>query len=134
MAIEWSERMSVGVALIDDQHRELIERINRLLAAAADRQAHGELPKLLGFLQDYVGTHFGAEEALMAKHHYPDTAAHKAEHVAFVADFVKLRGDLESQGPTAMLVIETQRRVVDWLLNHIGKVDRKLGGFLADKL
>ncbi len=133
MAIQWTERLAVGVPIIDDQHKELFDRVNRLLAAAGDRSAHGELPSLLGFLQDYVVTHFRVEEDLMARHFYPDAPAHKEQHAGFVTDFGRLRADLEARGPEPVLVVETQKRVVDWLLQHVGKTDKVLGAFLADK-
>ncbi|MHB1162771.1 MAG: hypothetical protein ACYC3V_20925 [Chloroflexota bacterium] len=35
MPVRWTPDLSVGVTLIDDQHKELFKRVNQLLEAAA---------------------------------------------------------------------------------------------------
>jgi hemerythrin len=131
MAIEWSPRLAVGVERIDSQHRELFDRVNRLLAAMESQRGEPEIRRMLSFLGGYVVSHFGTEEQLMQQHRYPDFPAHQRLHAEFVKDFVRLRERFDKQGPSAPLAIELNRRVCDWLIDHVGRTDRTLGAFLS---
>jgi hemerythrin len=66
MALEWTENLSVGVELIDTQHRELIHRFSSLIDACQEHRAKDKITELLAFLDDYVVFHFGEEQQLMA--------------------------------------------------------------------
>jgi hemerythrin len=133
MGMAWSPKLAVGVQSIDLQHQELFARVNALLDALASRKGEAEVRKVVAFLGDYVVSHFAGEERLMQQHAYPDLAAHKKLHDAFVADFVALKADLEKQGPSASLAVQLNRKLGDWLLDHIGQTDRALGAFLQKK-
>jgi hemerythrin len=130
MAMQWDPRFAVGVPIIDQQHQELIEALNRLLAAMAASKGKEEVRGLLEFLGDYVVTHFAAEEQLMARHSYPDAAAHRAEHEAFVAEFKALHAEFMRAGATTGLVIKLNGRVCQWLREHIAGRDKNLATFV----
>ena len=128
--LQWSSALSVGVEEIDAQHQQLISHINALVRAMEKGQGRSEVSQTLQFLQDYVVTHFGAEEKIMRQSVYPAYAVHKAQHDAFVRDFKPLRQKLEKEGATAALVIQVQHQVCDWTVNHVCQTDKKLGQFL----
>lgn len=134
MPIQWSNDLSVGIEEIDNQHRELIGRINQLFDACNQGKGKATVQETIKFLEDYVIIHFGAEEKTMVQYGYPDYANHKAHHQQFVASFAELKNRLEADGPGAYLVILTNRIVVDWLNSHIRNVDKVLGAFLKTKL
>ncbi len=134
MPVQWTPDLAVGVSLIDDQHKELFKRINQLLEASSQGKGKEEIGKLIQFLSDYVVTHFGTEEKAMVQHGYGGIAAHKGEHLAFLRDFGDLAKSYEAQGASTSLVIALQRRVIDWLNNHIRQSDKALGVFLKTKL
>lgn len=131
MAIAWDPALAVGVVEIDEQHQELFRRVDALLEAVQARRSAAEAASLLQYLDDYVVTHFSAEEALMKGHHYPGLAAHQAEHGRFVEDLAGLRREYDRDGPTALLVIRVNARVAQWLFEHINRADRAFGAFLA---
>ena len=133
MAMEWTEDLSTGSAAIDDQHKELFKRINALLEACRQGKGKAEVSQVIQFLGEYVVTHFSAEEQYMEAHHYPEFAKHKALHLEFMENFGELKRELEEEGPGLHLVVRTNHMVVQWLLNHIRKVDRALGAFLKTK-
>ncbi len=129
MGIEWSSNLSTGVDWQDRHHKELFKRINRLLDAMSSGYGKEEVRDLFKFLDEYFVVHFEAEERAMNKYGYPGTIAHLAEHTAFIDQIAMLRKDFES-GASTGLVIKVQRQVVDWLINHIGDLDKKLGSFI----
>jgi hemerythrin-like metal-binding protein len=129
---EWTDQWSVGVDTIDAQHRELFAAINTLLREEG-KTASRDLAKVLDYLENYVSNHFGLEELYMRRLSYPGFPSHKGEHVAFINDFYDLRDEYDNNGATPELADKMGRYMGDWLVNHIGKVDKALGAFLRDK-
>ncbi len=129
MALQWTEALSVGVAEIDAQHRELFARVERLLQASVGGDASRVGP-LLAFLREYVSVHFEAEERLMLERRYPGYRVHKAQHERFAADLRALEAELAASGPTAGLAERVDRGVAEWLRDHVYLTDTALGRFV----
>jgi len=128
----WTELWSVGIDTIDAQHRELFSAINSLLREEG-KAAPGELAKVLDYLEEYVTNHFGMEEIYMRRLSYPGFPSHKGEHVAFINDYYDLRDEYDNNGATPELADKVGRFMGNWLVSHIGNVDKALGAFLRDK-
>ena len=129
MAMQWRDELATGVEQIDRQHQELIARVNGLLAACWQGKGKAEVAETLAFLGDYVVTHFADEEKLQQEAGYPDLAAHKALHEQFIADYGQLVQEFERTGATVGLVVKVNRVVVDWLVQHISRVDKAFAEF-----
>ncbi len=137
--MEWTDDLSVGVELIDEQHKELFNRINDLVTAIKSATCTYKLPDVIQFLEDYIVKHFSEEERYMMRLDYPDCAHHRAQHGIFMRNFIDLKKELEKleggkRRGSYELSVATNQVVVDWILDHIGTVDKKLGGFLKDKI
>jgi len=133
MAIKWNETLAVGVKEIDEQHKELFERMNQLLEACNKGKGKEAVGNVIDFLQAYVVEHFAAEEKLQKASGYPEYATHKAMHTEYLNNVANLKHQLDLHGPTLPFVITVNKTVVDWLTTHISKVDRGLGQFLQKK-
>ena len=131
MMVEWTPDLAVGNAEIDGQHKELFERVNTLLEAMREGRGRGEVHQTLDYLERYVVFHFGAEERLMARAGYPQLTVHQHLHAEFIAELAQWKAELEN-GSTLSLTLELQRKLTDWLQNHIGRADRSLATFLRD--
>ncbi len=131
----WRKELEVGVETIDSQHREMFRAFNSLLSEPGkpDSVVPGEVPWMIGFLEDYVVNHFGMEELYMRRHNYPGYAEHKAEHNRFIAMFYDLRDEIDAEGITPAAAQRIAATVGDWLVGHIGVTDRELGKFLKEK-
>lgn len=132
--MEWSENLSVGVELIDSQHRELISRVNDFFAASKAQKGPGEVMKILDFLSGYVVTHFADEEALQVQHVYPGYQAHHKLHQDFVKEVSTLRSDLEKGGVTAAGCSLVGMTLANWLVSHISTQDRLVGQYIKSKV
>jgi hemerythrin len=130
MGIEWRDSLAIGVEVIDNQHKELLLRFDKLLNACQTGKGVEELKKLQTFLEEYVHTHFNDEEALQRHHRYPGYEAHHKEHLYFIEQINKLKSETLEEGVSTHHVIETNNLLLKWLLNHISKVDTKLGTFI----
>jgi hemerythrin len=134
MVLQWSDSLSTSVDQIDREHRELIVRVNGLLAALDKGTGREEMTRTIQFLSDYVVFHFGNEERAMAQYGYMDARQHKAQHELFVKTFGRLKERLLMEGTGPQLIEDTRQLVVDWLVNHIKYADRGLGLFLKRKI
>lgn len=130
MAIEWQDYLLIGVTEVDDQHKELFSRFNMLLEACNQGKGRNEVQRLLQFLNDYIKTHFAAEEALQIHHKYPGYAAHKEQHNHFIQKVDQFARHFNSEGATISLVIQVNQTLVNWLIEHISKVDQSMGEYL----
>ena len=134
MTGKWTEDLSVGVEEIDAQHKEVFATADALLAAVEKGGGHGEVTKVIAFLELYVENHFRLEETYMKRFHYPEYPRHKIEHTTFISDFYDLRQELDNDGVTHELTVRLADRVGDWLVDHIGRMDKALGAFLRQRL
>jgi hemerythrin len=133
MPIVWTPRIAVGIPQIDDEHKELFQRINRLLDAMQASQAKPVVAPLLGFLKAYVDVHFGGERALMHAHRYPEAPEHVAQHAFFTTELSRLAAEYDQQGVTSSLTIRLNKLLCDWLRDHISTTDRRFGQFLIER-
>lgn len=135
MALQWNDALASGSSEIDTQHKELIMRVNSLLAAfekgSMDRQ---EISRIIQYLTEYVVFHFGTEEKHMDQFRYSNAMQHKSQHAQFVKSFMKLKDRMLMEGINPELAVETKDLCVDWLVNHIKYSDRALGMFLKLKM
>ena len=131
--VEWTEDMAVGVDIIDGQHRQLIDQLNRLASAIERRQGEAEITRSLNFLVDYTHSHFTAEEGYMQEHAYPAMAEHQSRHAEFRRMLQTLEQDLDEEGATKGLADSIRIFIAGWLVNHIQSVDREFGKFVTEK-
>jgi hemerythrin len=134
MPVEWTDDLATGAGEIDEQHKELFRRINGLLEACTEGKGKDEVKRVMQFLDDYVATHFSAEEKYMATYGYSGYSGHKAQHLEFMEKFSNLKARLEKEGPGVHLVVNANIMLVEWLQNHIRKLDKALGAFLKTKM
>ncbi len=119
----FTKDLETGNPVIDMQHRELIEVVNRLSAACLKAEGVGEIPKTLSFLINYTNTHLADEEKLQLKSNYIGYEQHKQKHDNFKGTITLLYAD-HKKNPTNMAIVgKITRTLGDWLINHIKKED-----------
>ena len=128
--IEWNDSLSIGIDLIDEQHKMLIQRLNDLSKAVEMKQGETEIMKTLEFMIDYTDFHFSAEEKHMTEQEYPGLDYQQKQHKEFKDTLRQIVEDFEEEGPTRSLVTSINTFLFNWLVNHIKEVDLKFGGFL----
>lgn len=130
--IKWTDQFKLGIEEMDDQHFELITRVNRLIIAHQEEENIAVIEDLLTFLKSYIVEHFGAEEHLQRQYHSPDYQNHRKEHF----DFVQIVGQFEQafkqtkyctvNGDCKDLLLKMNGQLVEWLTKHIQESDRKV--------
>lgn len=78
--IHWDSSLSVGNAVIDAEHRQIFEALNRFYSDWAHGDQFLDIDAELERLQGTITTHFSNEEELMQRHHCPTLVEHAREH------------------------------------------------------
>lgn len=117
----------IGVPQIDNQHRKLIEAIDKLMEACKQGKGRVEIEKTLVFTLQYTIKHFNDEEKLQEKHKYPGLSEHKQIHKRFTEDIAALAQEFNKLGPSIALTVKLNQSLVDWVINHISTEDKKVG-------
>lgn len=130
MYLKWVDSLSVGVELIDTQHKQMISFVNELIDSMREGKAEKEVDRAVEFLEDYANKHFAAEEELMAKLAYPAMQSHLRQHESFRKDLGIVKRELESGVPPGMLLMRVRKSLADWFADHINDVDRSMARFV----
>ncbi|HBT64242.1 MAG TPA: hemerythrin [Ruminococcaceae bacterium] len=130
----WTSSLSVGVSIIDNQHKALFEKAEKLFEAGKNKQAKEYIGELLRFLDDYTKKHFADEEKYMLSIRYPGYDEQKRAHTTFIAKLEKLRKDFTESGGNILVILGANQMMIDWLTIHISKMDKKIGEFAKSRL
>lgn len=130
MALSWTEDLSVGVGLIDEQHRTWFDKADQLFEAGKKGQAKEFVGQMLDFLDDYTKKHFSDEEKYMLSINYPEYDRQKTLHAAFIGQLANLKKEFNESGGNILVVLNANQMVVDWLVKHISNEDKKIGAFV----
>jgi hemerythrin len=129
----WTPNLAVGVKMIDDQHRLLFEKAEKLFEAGQNQKTKEYIGELLEFLDRYTKEHFADEEKYMQSIQYPGYEEQKKAHAAFIERLKKLRGDYAASGGNLLVILNAQQMVVDWLTKHISNMDKKIGEYAKNR-
>jgi len=134
--MEWNEKLSTGITTIDSQHKELFKRINNLVLAIKQHRCRSEIDGTLQFLDDYARVHFSEEEKHMQAAGYTGLDEQRESHKRYLAALAELKEQAalpRIQGSSYDLSAATNQVVVDWIVDHIMKMDMKFGEYLRSR-
>ncbi len=131
--VPWSDEYSVGVRIIDTDHKNLFEIINTLHAGIRRGLGGRELDIAMAGLTRYVDEHFEREENLMKEYHYPGLANHREVHQNLIRTVYAMRKVQTSQ-PAAIDLKKLMKFLGDWLVNHVVKTDVKYVPYLRGEV
>jgi hemerythrin-like metal-binding protein/PAS domain S-box-containing protein/putative nucleotidyltransferase with HDIG domain len=130
--VQWTEKFSVGVRELDQQHQQLIKLLNRLIATQGTITTHSEtISDVLLAMTRYAQVHFKTEERLMEAYGYPGLEEQKMQHRDFRKKTVGFSTATTfgiNQVPEDLLTYLT-----NWLIHHILEDDMAYRSFFIDK-
>ncbi len=118
--IKWSKMLSVGIDVIDEDHKVLLALLNRARYTCRGGEI-AECNIVLKSLKKYVETHFIREEALMAICKYPGLENHRQVHQLLIKQVQNMQRDLNDGKLSAY---ELAAFLSSWLIEHIQGMDR----------
>jgi hemerythrin len=130
--VEWDDRYSVGIPLVDDQHKELIRWTNTLYESClqGDEAARVSFKEAIRATVEYVKFHFGAEEQILKNINYPEFAVHKKQHEEFVKQVLEEVKNFDEGKKFVPNVFVRYLR--DWILTHIAVADKKYAEYIIE--
>ena len=129
--LEWSEKFSLQIQEIDDQHKKLFMMINELQEGRENGDEKEAISAVLTRMGEYLDFHFSTEEKYMQEFNYPEFTLHRSQHAEFVAKFLdfmqKVRTGEENVSNEILHFLK------DWLINHVLGSDARYVSLFKEK-
>ena len=129
--IHWNDRFSVGVETIDQQHRGLLDIINKIIKSVDVGDEWQSTSVIIDSLVNYAYNHFAVEERYMMDADYPELISHIALHVDFIRKVFSMSREVHQNGAVSQQ--EILSFLGDWYNSHVLKIDREYMPYLAAK-
>lgn len=128
----FTENYWTGIAMIDEEHKHLFEIISQANDAVHVELVHDKYDKIMEILSElaeYTKEHFHDEEEYMQSIHYDQLEAQKRAHSVFIDKVVNIDLDeLDTIDANQQEYLEELIAfLLDWLVNHILKMDKRIG-------
>ena len=130
MELTWTPALKIGNDLVDSQHIKLFRLFDEFAEGCAKGQARETLIALHASLREYAGSHFRDEEDLMQSSGYPELENHRRAHAVFLKDLQRLANQVSTEKVTLIDLVQTNKFLVSWLVNHVKNTDQRVGRFL----
>ena len=121
----WDNALDIGVASMNDEHREILDVMNKIYDARAQGRQGAAIDVLVAKLGAVCARHFADEEALMERIGYPGLGSHKHLHAQLLERYTRHAGEIKAAGGVAPEEFFDFLRF--WLTSHIKGIDAKYG-------
>ena len=128
--MEWSEKFNLGIDVIDNQHRQILDYITALEKIRATG-AREQIKDVFDDLIDYTQSHFSFEENLLAQVNYQFLPSHRSIHELFVK---RLRDYRQRFDNGESVEDDLHRLLSKWLINHIQHDDQDYVDAVRDNM
>jgi hemerythrin len=123
--VTWSSTYSVGIKVIDNQHKGLLNLVNDMYNHVVNDEAaeRAYFKKIIHEAVDYVKVHFATEERIMLAARFKGYAEHKRAHDSFILTVVDNIREFEAGKKINLSSFTHFLR--DWILTHIAIMDKQ---------
>lgn len=123
--LSWDEgRYALGVATIDQTHRDFVDLASQLATADDAR-----FPALFNALLDHTREHFAAEDARMRASRFAATGEHIGEHQRVLAELRGFNRSVQA-GRMQMARAYVRQSLGEWFELHLATMDAALAAHL----
>lgn len=133
----WKDKYELGVPLIDNQHKELFDRVEKFTLTVRSEESWdqklSQVNETLDFMKDYVVEHFRDEEGYQKRIGYPGYQAHQKVHAEMVAYVVSVSEAFEKSDFDEALMQQFAGKLLTWLINHVAAEDQRIADFANEK-
>jgi len=129
--LEWSDKLTLGVEQIDEQHQQLVQLANDLVSAVEAGYGEDVLDVVFKELREYTVFHFKEEELYMKEIEYPGRREHVVEHANLKEQVKQYQREMYAKkdvSPDEVVVF-----LRNWLVEHIILNDMEIAQYLKDK-
>jgi hemerythrin len=119
----WNNKLVLGVDIMDNEHKILVEKINKLVVSLEEQYVKEEKSGLLAAFHElaaYTQEHFAHEEKFMQSINYDQFTSHKKIHEKLLSQVGAYGKQIENGTLDDQKLISFLR---NWLISHIMGVD-----------
>jgi len=122
----WNRNFETGVEIIDEQHKKLVEILNRLAYHLIHSSSVIILDSVFDELVEYTNYHFKSEEKYWGEHLKNDSwiSNHEKMHKSFIGKVIKLKN--QQNKPKNETIQEIVSFLTHWLAFHILDSDKRM--------
>jgi len=124
---EWQDSYSVGVALVDDDHKNLVGILNSAVHAVSEHKGSEAVREIFDDLLEYTVYHFSHEEALLERTQFPGLEEHRAIHDRLIRKLLTFHQDYRRR---TVDIADVANFLIEWLLTHILEEDARFADHL----
>ncbi len=129
---KWDAKYSVGISIIDEEHRKFIEIINKAIVAKEQSDNPEEIKEVLNEMVEYKYKQFTIEDTGMLKFNFSEYQLHRNELLNFMDSTIESYKDLAMDN--YYLINETLEFLKKWFVNHIQETDKKYINNIVEKI
>ena len=135
--IEWSDIMNTGNVEVDQQHKQLLDIINKIQESIHNETQMYEIEPIVLILIEHMQFHFNTEEEIIKSLDIDEQIKelHYKEHREFEKHLNILKHDIENKEYRKVYAVErfTElfKYLIEWFVEHDLKSDKPM--FLNDK-
>ena len=122
--LHWRSEFSVGIEIVDHDHRELIGRIRGRQKILGDSADADKIVEILEEIYADIAEHFALEEKLMEQLRYPAIADHKEDHETLLEELRDIMVGVEDEG--VLDEVQLTDDLDRWFSDHFRFHDAKL--------
>ena len=130
MAYIWKKEYETNNISVDRQHKQLVDIFNKFMEDCMSGKSFAKLDEMLKFLCEYTVKHFSDEENWQKQINYPGYMNHKKIHDAFKQTALNLYDKFKKEGSSASMIVQLNKDIGEWLVNHILFEDQKIAAYL----
>lgn len=123
MALTWSKKLSVGNAIIDSEHKNLIVMVNSIELIIKARNGVA-LSQEFELIEHWLRTHFENEERIASAVGF-DFTKNKLEHQNLLKEFHRMQDELKAMNGMWSDKVAKQyfQYLCDWITGHVVEED-----------
>lgn len=122
--------LDIGIIEIDQQHRELVATLNRLVDQLHSGETSTSYRGTVDFLCRYAEEHFSLEESYMDRFEFPGKESHMEDHNLFREKVALLSNSCDAVDTNRKEFSDLADYITNWLIAHIARADKELGNYL----
>ena len=128
--ITWTDKLSCGIKLIDDQHKGLVNLVNEMFNHVTGNyvQECDYFNRVIHETVEYVRNHFATEEKILLLTKFSGYSEHKKEHDNFVLAIIE--NSRSHEAGKRVILSNFTRFLKDWVLSHIALMDKQYFDYL----
>lgn len=113
----WTDALSVGILEVDEQHKKLLNLLNKASDQIQAGQPQGHLISTIKEILNFTLIHFATEEKMFKVCRYAQTKAHVAEHQKLIHKGNEFLHEFTHN--KLVFTDSTMTFFSDWIVNHI---------------